>query len=243
MQASVDRLRVEITTRDCEVPPDERERLQTALSELAGRVRDFADASLSVRVIHHPKAAAYHAEFRLRLPGRLLSADEKAPDLDTALSRGFATLTREVEAYGKRPDESAAAQAERRAALDRDVVAPEDPAVGPVGEAARDGDYRRFRIALAGYEEWLRKRVGRLVQRIPEAQARVSRGLRLGDVVEEVYLQAFEGFADRPTEVRLREWMEGLIEPSIRALLRHPDEESAAASFARTVRQTPPEGG
>ena len=83
----------------------------------------------------------------------------------------------------------------------------------------------------------MRKRVGRLVQRIPEAQARVGRELLLGDVVEEVYLNAFERFTRRPTDVRLSEWLEGLIEPSIRALMQHPEEEAAAASLARTVRE------
>ena len=61
----------------------------------------------------------------------------------------------------------------------------------------------------------------------------------MGDVVEEVYLDTFERFTRRPTGVRLREWLDGLIEPSVRALLRHPDEEAAAASLARTMREGP----
>jgi len=119
------------------------------------------------------------------------------------------------------------------------VVAPEDPEAGPLAEAVRRGDYRAFRTALAGYEEWLGKRGGGWGQRYPEAQAQIGRGLLLGDLVEEVYLNAFERFAQRPTDVRLSEWLEDLLDPSLKALLRHPDEESDNASLARTVRQVP----
>jgi hypothetical protein len=108
-----------------------------------------------------------------------------------------------------------------------------------VGRAVAAGDYRSFRIALVGYEDWLRRRAGRLVQRIPEAQARLGRRLRLGDIVEDVYLTAFEQWPRRSADVPLSDWLERLIEPSIRALLRHPDEEAEAARLARTLRETP----
>ena len=58
-------------------------------------------------------------------------------------------------------------------------------------------------------------------------------------MVEEVYLNAFERFTQRPTDVRLSESLEGLVEPSIRALMQYPKEEREAASLARTVREGP----
>ena len=239
MPPPADRLRFEVTTKGCEIPPEQRARVQPWLAELGDRVRDFPNAALEVRGIRYPQSEVYHTEFRLNLPGRSLITGEEDPYLDSALQRGFAKLTRKAEAYRDGPDREAAAAAERRAALARDMVAPEAPDAGPIGEAAAAGDYRTFRTALAGYEEWLRNRIGRLIQRNPEAQARVGTGLLIGDVVEEVYLNAFERFTRRPTAVRLGAWLEGLIEPSIRALLRHPEEERAAAGFARTVRQSP----
>jgi ribosome-associated translation inhibitor RaiA len=238
MEYTVDRLRVEITTKECELPADERARLQPALQGLSDRVRDFAAPALRVRVIYHPHSERYHAELKLKLPGRSLFTGEEDTYLDSALLRALDKLTHRVEEYKEHPDREVAETAERRAELSRDVVAPETPNTGRLDDAARAGDYRRFRLGLVLYEEWLRKRIGRLVQRHPEAQARVGDGLRLGDVVEEVYLNAFERFTRRPADVRLSDWLEGLIEPSIRALLQHPDEEQQAASFARTVRET-----
>jgi hypothetical protein len=240
MQLSRDRFRVELTTRGCEIPPEELARIQTWLSELGDRLRDFPDPSLEVRVIHHPRREVYRAEFRLELPGRVLVTGDEDSYLDSVLQRGFAKLTRKAEEYRDRPDREAVDAAERRVALDRDIVAPEAPDAGPLGEAAAAGDYRTFRTTLARYEEWLRNRAGRLIQRNPTAQAQVGRReLRIGDVVEEAYLNAFERFTRRPTDVPLSVWLEGLVEPSIRDLLRNPDEERAAASFARTVRDGP----
>lgn len=239
MYLPVDRLQVEITTKDCDIPPDERERLQAALETLANAVKDLPDSPLWMDAVYHPHSKRYHVESKLKLPGRTIFTGEEDPYLDSALQRCLRKTIRKVETYNEHPDRQAVAAAERRDALDREVVAPEAPDAGPLAQAVEAGDYRTFRTALARYEEWLRRRIGRLVQRIPEAQAQLGRELLLGDIVEEVYLNAFERFMRRPTAVPLGEWLEGLIDPSIRALRRHPDEEAEAASMARTLRETP----
>jgi len=238
MYLPFDRLRVEITTKGCAIPQDERERLQTSLGALAETVKDFPDPALWINTVYHPRSQRYNVELKLKLPGQTLITGEEDPYLDSALQRGVQKLLQETQVYTEHPDLVKVAAAERRETLDREVVAPEAPDAGPLAEAVQAGNYRVFRTALAGYEEWLRKRVGRLVQRRPEAQAQVGKQLRLGDVVEEVYLHAFEQFTHRPTALPLNEWLESLIDPSILAVLRHPAEEREAASWARTVRDT-----
>jgi len=241
MQFPVDHLDVEITSKACDIPTDERARLQPSLAALADAVKEFPNPALRIKAIYHPRSKVYHTEFKLNVPGRTLFTGEEDSYLDTALQRGTWKLLRKAEAYREHPDRETVATAEHRDALDREVVAPEDPDAGPLAAAVEAGDYRAFRTALVAYEDWLRKRVGRLVQRLPEAQARVGGELRLGDVVEEVYLNAFEQFTRRPTALRLGEWLENWIEPSIRALLRHPDEEAENAGMARTLREAPVE--
>jgi len=90
-----------------------------------------------------------------------------------------------------------------------------------LGEAVREGNYRPFRLALTGYEDWLAKRIGRCIQHFPDAEAKVGRGLAIGDLVEEVFLSAFEQYPQRPERLSLREWLEGLIDPSLKTILRH----------------------
>lgn len=232
-------LRAEIHAKGCDLPPEERARLEAALVGLGEAVKDLPDPVLRINLIYHPQSEAYHVELRLRLPGRTIRTGATDPSREAALQRGIQRTIHRTDAYRAHPDREALATAERREALDREVIAPEASDAGPLAETAAAGDYRGFRIALANYEEWLRKRAGRLVQRRPEAQARLGQDLLLGDVVEEVYLTAFEEFTRRPTAVPLHAWLEGLIDPSISLLLRHPEEEGEAASLARTLRETP----
>jgi hypothetical protein len=120
----------------------------------------------------------------------------------------------------------------------REVFAPTDASGGILGRAFQTGNYQAFRTALVSYEDWLRKRIGRWVQRYPEAEARLGRGLAIGDILEEVYLNAFEQYGRRPIQVPFHVWLDGLIDPSLKMLLKHPDEEGQNASFARTMRLT-----
>jgi hypothetical protein len=233
-------LRVEIHTKECAIPADELVRMQSLLmTTLGAAVKDFPESELLIKIIFHSRSDAYHVQLKLKLPGKTLATSEEDTYLDAAFQRGSRKLVRRVEEYQELPDLRATEVAGHRKALDQDVVAPEDPSAGPLAEVVRKGDYRAFRAALAGYEEWLRHRVGRWVQRYPEAEARVGGELLLGDLVEEVYLSAFERFPKRPTTVRFSEWLDSLIDPSLKALLRHPDEERENASMVRTVCEAP----
>src|SRR5437763_8593668 len=95
----------------------------------------------------------------------------------------------------KQPNQKAKKVAPQPATSCHSMMAPEGPDAGVLGDAVQAGNYQAFRQALTNYEEWLRKRVGRWIQRYPEAQARVGRGLAIGDVLETVYLNAFEQYA------------------------------------------------
>jgi hypothetical protein len=229
-------LRVRLHTNGTAVPDDQRARMQRLLAPLADAVQDFSAAELAITINDHPASQTYRAELKLKLPGRTLLTADRDGYLDCAFDRGLRKLLRLVDDYKTQPNRAAERAAQRRAALHRDVVAPEGPDAGPLAAAVGRGDYRGFRTALGLYEEWLRLRVGRWVQRYPEAQARVGDGLLIGDMVEEVYLNAFETFARRKAAVRLSDWLDGLIDPSLRALLRHPDEVRENASLARTLR-------
>lgn len=235
MQYAIDHLHVDLTTKDCQIPEDERARLQNPLEALADKVLEFAETRLAIHVVFHPERKLYHAEFKLTLPGRTLFTGAENTYLDSALERCFAKLNCKVDAYREHPDEEAVAAARRRLEQDRQMLAPEDPAAGPLAEAAARGDYRAFRQGMADYDIWLNKRVGRMVERYPAAEALVEDELVLSDIAEEVYLNAFEQFTHRPTELRLRDWLDSLIEPSIRDLSENLFEEKANVDFVRTA--------
>jgi hypothetical protein len=210
--------------------------MQQSLGSLSEAVRDFANAELRLTVLRHTNQD-YHVEANLRLPGQTLFTSDWDPYLDSAFQRCLRKLVRKAEASRPRPDREQAAR--RREALDRDIVAPRDADAGPLGRAIAAGDYRTFRRLLAGYEDWLRTRAGRWLQRYPEAEARVGDRLLIGDLVEETYLNAFERYGQRPADVPFHAWLDRLIDPSLKALLRHPDEVSENARMARSLREVP----
>ena len=58
----------------------------------------------------------------------------------------------------------------------------------------------------------------------------------LDDLVEEVFLCAFEGYSSRPKEARLGNWIEGLIDPAVKELQRNGHDELENIKMARTAR-------
>lgn len=232
-------LGVEFSTRECRIPADELTRMQASLEPLGEAVREFHGADLAFNVIYHPNSQVYNIAARLRVPGQTLFSADKDTYLDTAYQRCVQKLVRKVASYCEAPDRDAQDQARRQALLNREIVMPQDPADGVVGRAVERGDYRAFRRGLAGYEDWLAKRVGRWVQRYPDVEAHIGDGIRIGDLVEEVYLNAFEDYRRRSTEVSLGDWLDSLIDPSLKLLLKHPDEERANVSMARTLCDMP----
>src|SRR5690606_3772506 len=115
-----------------------------------------------------------------------------------------------------------------------DVVPGRDIDSDAVDRAVGEGDYVAFRKELFPYEEPLRKRIGRWIERYPEAEAELSGRLSLADMVEEVYMTAFEEFENRPRNVSLGDWLENLIDPAVKLLVHSPDEQLANISFVRS---------
>jgi hypothetical protein len=231
---------VAFDAKGCSIPRDEQDRMEVLLIPLRQAVSEIPSSHLSIGVIHHPKNQVYHVEFKLKTPSRTLFADAADAYLDSAFQRGLDQLLNEVRNNSPAVNGRADATVAQRLAMDAALVAPEDPSAGALAATVLAGDYRAFRTALSGYEDWLGKRIGRWVQRFPEVEARIGGDLRIGDIVEEVYLNAFEQLTRRPTGVRFSDWLVNLIDPSIKSLLRRPDMERENASLGRTVRDLPP---
>jgi ribosome-associated translation inhibitor RaiA len=238
MQYTDDRhhLRVQIEAKQCNIPQDELTRMERTLSSLGEEVEDFPTSDLSITVIRHPRSQDFHVEAKLQVPGRSLRTGDTDIYLDSAFDRCTRKLVQKVRDYKAHPDWQAIEQARKEINRNQDVAAPGGTDMGPLGEAVAAGDYQLFRNLLINYESWIRRRVGRWIERYPKAQALVGNGLSVGDLVEEVYLNAFEHYRQRPTEVPFHQWLEQLLDPSLQAMLRHPGEESMNASFARSLR-------
>jgi hypothetical protein len=231
-------LRIKIETKDCELPPDELPRIEPPLAKLSDIVGDLP-GDLDLTIVHHPNRDQFHVKAALGLPRRTLFTGEWDSYLDTALGRSLSKLSNMAKTYQQEPEHTADEVARNVEQMNREIIAPEDPDMGPLGTAAAAGDYHNFRQLLGDYEDWLRLRVGRWLERYPDAEAEVGRRVKIGDLVEEVLLNAFERYGQRSNDVTLSDWLDSLINPSLQAYCQHPIEERENISLARTLRDTP----
>ena len=232
-------LHVEFETVDCAIPADELTRMEESLDAVGIAVEEFPGATVHIKIIHHPRRGEYHVEGKLMLPGETLRTGSWDQYLDSAFQRTVRKLLRKAETYCAAPDEEAIEEARKKSQL-TEVVPPAGRLTEPLGEAVAAQDYRTFRSRLSAFDDWLNRRAGRWVQRYPAAQARVGRGLLISDLVEEVYLNAFEAYVGRPKHLPLHEWLDRLLDPSLKMLLRDLDEETENARVSKPYSETPP---
>jgi len=227
-------LHVTLTSKECPIPEQIRMQLQDWLDRLGKTVQEFASSDLTINVIYHPKSDIYHAEAKLKVPGQTITTGDYEKSIEEAMKRCLDKAVRRVAAYRLNPDREALEQAERRAHLDDVVKASPEPDVGQIGEAVKNQDYQAFRTLLGTHDTFVRMRVGRWVQRYPEIQQEVGRSFEIGDMVEEVFLIAFDKYAERPPHFGMQEWLESLIDPAVKAYFYNP-EEREAVSYAQSL--------
>jgi hypothetical protein len=222
---------VEITVHQCQIPKDERSRMQAELELLAEQLLEFPVSQLRFSIVYHPGQAEYHAQAWLKVPGKRFVSGRYSPWLDYSIMRCLAKLRRHVENYNADPD--AIRQAQRSVDQANHVIPPTEHIDDALGLAIQRQDYREFRRALIGYEDLLRAQVANWVGRYPQMTRQLGETIDVDDIVEEVFLMAFDEFPERLTEQTMSEWIRHLIDPAVKAIWHNP-EEREAAEFART---------
>lgn len=233
-------IHIELDTKQCDLTADEITRMETALDPLAKLVETFPTCDLYITVAFRPRTNEFEVKTSLLLPGRTLSTGDHDDHSYPAYERCIRKLVKSVTAYKDRLSQHDE-QSKTEKGTHRELLPTQVPDAEAMARAVADGDYVAFRRATYTYEEPLRKRIGRWVQRFPEVEARIDDTLKINDVVEEVFLTAFDQFDDRPHDVTFHDWLERLIDPSLKLLIRNPDEELENIDMARSLREAMPE--
>lgn len=227
-------LRIFFDAHHCQPTEQELADLSDALDPLARQVGDFPTADCRVVIEHRPRTNEYAVKLSLLLPGESLVTSDHDQVIHPAFERALASLEDLVKAYKERLGQ-VEDRRKREAGTVQDVI-PDMPLDAAKLDAAVDaGDFAAYRAEVAGYEDALRVRVGRWVERYPAVQGRMGRGLETVDIADAVFLAAFEAHPSRPPGVRYGEWLEGLIDPAVKAFEQHPDEELENVNMARTA--------
>jgi ribosome-associated translation inhibitor RaiA len=233
-----DPLRIEIDTHECDLPPEQVAMMQTDMDTLTKAVEKFPKPSLHVYVERNARTNEYVVKTSLMLGTRTLVASEHGPVVHAAYEQCVRVLMGQIKEYKDRLGN--VPERQKEADSTRNTLEPSaDPDQQAVDAAVAAGDYAAFRTALQGYEEPLRDRVGRWLERTATTDGQVGQTFTIADVVEEVFLDAFEAYDRRPSGVRFGEWLDGLIDPAVKELLRHPSEVLENISMARTLQGVP----
>ena len=230
-------LRLEIDAKGCKLTDGEIDQMRDDLKTLSKLTADMPVSDLHVTVAHFEHSGEYHVKTTLVTPGRQIFTGEHDTVVHPAYQRCVRKLVRKLRDYKDRMEthdgERGKLAEHTRHELNPDYL----PNIDAVNAAVDGGDYQAFRREMAGFEGPLRDRVGRWVERYPDVDEFVGENLPIAEIMEETFLSAFERFPEWPPTMRLGDWLESLVDPAIRNLLRHPDEELEAVSFARTLRE------
>lgn len=228
------RLQVHFDSHECELTDADRTGMADDTDSLARQVGNFPQADLRIIVERNSRSDEFAIKLTLILPGEVLVTSDHDRVMHAAFERALSSLTEAVTAYKDRLGQVA----ERRKAENhthQDLLPSVAVDAAALDAAVTAGDYAAFRAAVAPYEDELRVRAGRWVERYPAVQRRMGRGVETVDIAEGVFLAAFEAHANRPLAVPYGQWLEGLLDPVVKGIEHHPDEEMENINMARAA--------
>lgn len=212
----------------------ERARLEDSLDGLTRMVENFPVADLHITIEGNARSSDVSVKLSLILPGNTLVTNDQDAVLSVAFDRCLTALTDLVQGYKARLD----GQEQRNKLVKgtaHDLFPTRNLDLAAVDGAVAAGDYAAFRTALLPFEDPIQARAGRWVQRFPEYEARIGKDIKMSDVTEEIFLTAFDQYHARPEGLHLSEWLENLIAPSIKALMRNTAAEKENINLARSA--------
>jgi ribosome-associated translation inhibitor RaiA len=225
-------LRIELDTKGCELSASEIEDMEEDLDTLRDLVEDFPVSDLYITVVHHQRTDDYHVKTSLALSGRKLFTGERHAKVHPAFDSCVRKLAKKVRAY--KHEMRVGADASKQAAGTRQDVQPSGEIdLNALVTAVDANDYPAFRRQIDVFESSLMERIGRWIERYPEIRSQLDQPMSVSDIVEEVFLNAFDRFETRSHNVPPGQWLEGLIDPSVQALLQSPDEEFERIRFSK----------
>jgi len=231
-------LSVEIDAHQCDLTPEQLATMRDDLGNLSKLVENFPRPELHVYVERENRSNEFVVKTSLLLPGQTLVASDHNQVMHAAYEKCVDVLLAQLKEYkdrlGQVPERQKTAEGTHNR-LEPTV----DPELNAVDAAVAGGDYAAFRTALQGFEDPLRLRVGRWLQRSDETEREVGRRFTIADVVEEVFLDAFDSYDRRAKEVRFGDWLESLIDPAVKELMRDGGDELQNISMARTLQGVP----
>ncbi|WP_164101928.1 hypothetical protein [Candidatus Laterigemmans baculatus] len=233
------KMRIDLDAEGFKISEADVTSIETDVDYLRPLVKDFPTAVLYITIVLNESSQQYEVRTSLVLPGRTFSTGDTAEHWQPSLEQCLRKVGRRVEHY-KSSMSGDARHAHLAAGTVHDVEPSQLIDGQKVQEAHEQDDYVSFRRCLFPYEDSLRTRIGRWIERYPQVTAALGHRLQIDDIIEETFLLAFERYPKWPREVLFGDWLEHLIDPAVRLLARHPTRELETISYMRTLQETTP---
>ncbi len=228
------RFPVNLDAKHYSPPRAELDKMRAGLDPLLKAVDHFPVAALHIVLERFPRDSTFRVKLSLALTGATLVSREDGERVHAAFERCVDNLLEDVYAYKARMGNESEIQKLEKG-THKDLQPDLEPDLAEMEAAVKAGDYTAFRKATIGYEEPLRKRVGRWVERYPAVNARIGKDLQINDLVEEVFLDAFGAYGRRPRHVRFGDWLAHFIDPAIKEIANGRNGELDNARFAESA--------
>ena len=226
------RLRLRLETNECVLRPSEIKIMEGSIAQLSDALSRLRSSNLMTTISYCSRSHEYHVRMSVVLPGRFLVAGEHDSIVLPAYECCLRKLTRKVETFTR---QLGGHRASTRS-LPVGAAAGDTPDEKRLLQAVTDADYEAFQREVSVLRGPLRRRIMQWAVRFAQCELR-NDGLPMDDLLDEVLLTAFEQYESRPPVMLLLDWLAGLIGPSLRSLLRHPDEEREGVGYSRTLRE------
>ena len=229
--------RMDIDAEGFELTDRERSVIDAEIGKLLPLIEDFPTQILHVNLKYNGNSEEYEVRLALVLPKQTFATGgvDQAwhPVMETAITK----MMRRVEHY--KQDLSHVTE-RRHHALDTDhAVEPSWQIDGDkVREAVESDNYAAFRECMLPLEGTLRDRIGRWVERYPRVEAMIGEKIFIADIMEEVFLMAFDRFDHWTDGLTFGAWCETLVDPAVKAIANDPTGELEKISFLRSWQET-----
>ena len=225
-------MRIDLDVEGMKLSDAETATVEAEVDRIKPLTAEFPVQILHVNLRYNRNSEEYEVKLALVLTGQTFATADVSESWHGSLENCVRKMIRRVEHY--KQDLSNVESRSRAVNSEAHVEPTRQIDAVAVRTALSENDYAAFRREMGPFDASLRDRIGRWVQMYPQVDAMVGERLTLADIVEEVFLMAYEQFDSWHPEMLFGQWLETLIDPAVKAIARDPDGELEAISFQKT---------
>ncbi len=211
-------LKVEIRTDSYHLSEREKQDIEADLGSLRKVARDFPVSQLHLDIRRHPQRRDFHVRANLHVSKHNLFTGERGAIVTQAVESCVRKLVKKIKCF---KEKHRGRPGETWEPTEPTMELPQDSETDPrvLARAVREADFPQFRDAIGGCDDSLSRQVESQIAENPELEALRGEDLVTSEILEEIYLRAFERFRDRDSAA-VSTWIEDLIDPCIQSVAK-----------------------